>query len=107
MYKLDFRVIQNQGNRLKLKHLLLSLALSAETFHTPGPGAYSPERAPPVNGHRRAPSYSMGGRTRYRGVDAVPAPNRSVRLPREGPAPCSQRLTGVPLLLPAATLFPF
>lgn len=81
-----------------------TLTLPAETFHTPGPGAYSPERAPPVNGHRRAPSYSMGGRTRYRGVDAVPAPNRSVTQLRE--AVCSQRLIGVPLLLPAATLFP-
>lgn len=52
------------------------LTLTAERFHTPGPGAYSPERAPPVNAHRRAPSYTMGGRTRYRGVDAAPAPNR-------------------------------
>uniref|UniRef100_H3DIJ3 Outer dense fiber of sperm tails 3-like 2a n=1 Tax=Tetraodon nigroviridis TaxID=99883 RepID=H3DIJ3_TETNG len=49
---------------------------AAETFRdTPGPGAYSPEKAPPVNAHRRAPSYTMGGRTRYRGVDAAPAPN--------------------------------
>ncbi|TNM95258.1 hypothetical protein fugu_016341 [Takifugu bimaculatus] len=52
----------------------------AEPFHTPGPGAYSPEKAPPVNAHCRAPSYTMGGRTRYRGVDAVPAPNRLVTL---------------------------
>lgn len=56
------------------------LTLVAEPFNTPGPGAYSPERAPPVNAHCRAPSYTMGGRTRYRGVDAVPAPNRSVAL---------------------------
>ncbi|XP_018586981.1 outer dense fiber protein 3-like protein 2a isoform X1 [Scleropages formosus] len=46
------------------------------TFQTPGPGAYSPEAAPPLNNHQRPPSYTMGSRTRYRSVDAVPAPNR-------------------------------
>ncbi|XP_010884684.1 outer dense fiber protein 3-like protein 2a [Esox lucius] len=48
----------------------------AELFQTPGPGAYSPENAPPFNTHRRPPSYTIGSRTRYRIVDAVPAPNR-------------------------------
>lgn len=47
-----------------------------ELFQTPGPGAYSPEKAPPLNAHRRPPSYTIGARTRYRSVDAVPAPNR-------------------------------
>ncbi|CAG5866623.1 unnamed protein product [Menidia menidia] len=46
-----------------------------EQFQTPGPGAYSPERAPPLTPHRRPPSYTIGNRTRYRSVDAVPAPN--------------------------------
>ncbi|GLD47917.1 outer dense fiber protein 3-like protein 2 [Lates japonicus] len=46
-----------------------------ELFQTPGPGAYSPEKAPPLNAHRRPPSYTIGARTRYRSVDAVPAPN--------------------------------
>ncbi|KAM9842914.1 outer dense fiber protein 3-like protein 2a [Aulostomus maculatus] len=46
-----------------------------EVFQTPGPGAYSPEKAPPLNFHRRPPSYTIGNRTRYRSVDAVPAPN--------------------------------
>uniref|UniRef100_A0A3Q3G0B8 Outer dense fiber of sperm tails 3-like 2a n=1 Tax=Labrus bergylta TaxID=56723 RepID=A0A3Q3G0B8_9LABR len=49
---------------------------SSEVFQTPGPGAYSPEKAPPVNAHHRPPSYTIGSRTRYRSVDAVPAPNR-------------------------------
>ncbi|KAG9273765.1 outer dense fiber protein 3-like protein 2 [Astyanax mexicanus] len=49
--------------------------LSAGTFQTPGPGAYSPEKAPPLNGHRQPPSYTMAYRTRYRSVDAIPAPN--------------------------------
>ncbi|KAM9355343.1 outer dense fiber protein 3-like protein 2a [Pholidichthys leucotaenia] len=44
-------------------------------FQTPGPGAYSPEKAPPLNAHRRPPSYTIGLRTRYRSVDTVPAPN--------------------------------
>ncbi|KAM3594377.1 uncharacterized protein V6R79_006825 [Siganus canaliculatus] len=46
-----------------------------EQFQTPGPGAYSPERAPPLGAHQRPPSYTIGTRTRYRSVDAVPAPN--------------------------------
>ncbi|XP_023653808.2 outer dense fiber protein 3-like protein 2a [Paramormyrops kingsleyae] len=49
---------------------------SAGTLQTPGPGTYSPERAPPVNNHRRPPSYTMGSRTRYRSIDSVPAPNQ-------------------------------
>ncbi|XP_020784541.1 outer dense fiber protein 3-like protein 2a [Boleophthalmus pectinirostris] len=49
-----------------------------EQSQTPGPGTYSPERAPPVNAHRRFPSYTMSTRTRYRTVDDVPAPNSYV-----------------------------
>uniref|UniRef100_A0A8D2IXL5 Outer dense fiber of sperm tails 3 like 2 n=1 Tax=Varanus komodoensis TaxID=61221 RepID=A0A8D2IXL5_VARKO len=41
---------------------------------TPGPGTYSPERAPPPS-QRRPPSFSMGARTKPRRVDATPAPN--------------------------------
>lgn len=80
------------------------LTLVAEPFQTPGPGAYSPERAPPVNAHCRAPSYTIGGRTRYRGVDAVPAPNRLVALPTAavGNPAADSRL----VLHSAATLFP-
>eukprot|EP00064_Thunnus_orientalis_P010549 superscaffoldBa00001441_g10575 len=48
---------------------------TGEPFQTPGPGAYSPEKAPPLNSHRRPPSYTISTRTRYRSVDAVPAPN--------------------------------
>ncbi|XP_069073168.1 protein CIMAP1D isoform X1 [Pleurodeles waltl] len=45
----------------------------------PGPGVYSPEKAPVLT-HQRPPSYTMGTRTRYRVVDPVPAPN-SYHLP--------------------------
>ncbi|XP_059209862.1 outer dense fiber protein 3-like protein 2a [Centropristis striata] len=47
----------------------------ANTFQTPGPGAYSPEKAPPLNAQRRPPSYTISSRTRYRSTDAIPAPN--------------------------------
>ena len=49
---------------------------TGEKFQTPGPGAYSPEKAPPLNSDHRAPAFIMGARTRYRRVDAGPAPNR-------------------------------
>ncbi|XP_076013872.1 outer dense fiber protein 3-like protein 2a [Genypterus blacodes] len=48
---------------------------SAGLSQTPGPGAYSPEKAPPLNAHQRPPSYTISHRTRYRTMDAVPAPN--------------------------------
>ncbi|XP_057714565.1 outer dense fiber protein 3-like protein 2a [Corythoichthys intestinalis] len=49
-----------------------------DKFQTPGPGAYSPEKAPPLNAQHRSPAYTIGTRTRYRSVDAVPAPNSYV-----------------------------
>ncbi|XP_077395096.1 outer dense fiber protein 3-like protein 2a [Festucalex cinctus] len=52
-----------------------------DKLQTPGPGAYSPEKAPPLNTQRRPPAYTIGTRTRYRSVDAVPAPN-SYMLPK-------------------------
>lgn len=39
--------------------------LIADTFKTPGPGTYRPEKVHP-QGERHAPTYSMGSRTRYR-----------------------------------------
>lgn len=56
-----------------------------ELFHTPGPGAYSPEKAPPSNLQRRPPSYTMGSRTHYRSTDSVPAPNKYCLPPLIGP----------------------
>ncbi|KAM4624882.1 outer dense fiber protein 3-like protein 2a [Polymixia lowei] len=49
---------------------------AGDLFQTPGPGAYSPEKAPPLNSHHRPPAYTISNRTRYRSVDPVPAPNR-------------------------------
>lgn len=54
----------------------LPFMFTVELLPAPGPGAYSPENAPPLNAHHRPPSYTIGARTRYRAVDAVPAPNR-------------------------------
>ncbi|XP_068608456.1 outer dense fiber protein 3-like protein 2a [Brachionichthys hirsutus] len=48
---------------------------TGKLFQTPGPGAYSPEKAPPLNAHQRPRCYTIGTRTRYRSVDPVPAPN--------------------------------
>uniref|UniRef100_W5MEW1 Outer dense fiber of sperm tails 3-like 2a n=2 Tax=Lepisosteus oculatus TaxID=7918 RepID=W5MEW1_LEPOC len=55
---------------------MLGRARGSGHSQTPGPGAYSPEKAPPLNRQCRPPSYTMGSRTRYRTVDAVPPPNR-------------------------------
>uniref|UniRef100_H0WQ93 CIMAP1 family member D n=1 Tax=Otolemur garnettii TaxID=30611 RepID=H0WQ93_OTOGA len=42
---------------------------------TPGPGAYSPEKVPPVH-HRTAPAFTLGSRLRPKPLDtSVPAPN--------------------------------
>uniref|UniRef100_A0A3Q2Q1U4 CIMAP1 family member D n=1 Tax=Fundulus heteroclitus TaxID=8078 RepID=A0A3Q2Q1U4_FUNHE len=59
--------------------------LIEELSSTPGPGAYSPEKAPPCNLQRRPPSYTMGSRTRYRSADSVPAPNKYTLPPLLGP----------------------
>lgn len=58
-----------------LCHFWKTCLSPAHPFQTPGPGSYSPEKAPPLNWHRRPPSYTMAFRTRYRSVDTVPAPN--------------------------------
>lgn len=44
------------------------------TFKTPAPGTYSPEKVHP-QGERHAPVHSMGARTKYRKRDATPSPN--------------------------------
>ncbi|XP_029135845.2 outer dense fiber protein 3-like protein 2b [Labrus bergylta] len=56
-----------------------------ELLQTPGPGAYSPEKAPPCNLQRRPPSYTMSARTHYRSIDSVPAPNKYSLPPLMGP----------------------
>lgn len=50
------------------------------TFVTPSPYAYSPEKVHP-QGERHAPAYSMGARTRFRKRDQSPASN-SYTLPK-------------------------
>ncbi|XP_033820856.1 outer dense fiber protein 3-like protein 2b [Periophthalmus magnuspinnatus] len=56
-----------------------------ELLQTPGPGTYSPEKAPPCNLQRRPARYTMGSRTLYRTVDAVPSPNKYCLPPLLGP----------------------
>uniref|UniRef100_A0A671P1D1 Outer dense fiber protein 3-like protein 2 n=1 Tax=Sinocyclocheilus anshuiensis TaxID=1608454 RepID=A0A671P1D1_9TELE len=50
----------------------------ASIFSTPGPGAYSPEKASLCSIHRKLPSHTMGYRTQYRSVDTIPAPNKYI-----------------------------
>uniref|UniRef100_A0A3Q1F0J0 CIMAP1 family member D n=1 Tax=Acanthochromis polyacanthus TaxID=80966 RepID=A0A3Q1F0J0_9TELE len=79
---------------------MLGRMKAQKLFHTPGPGAYSPEKAPPCNLQRRPPSYTMGARTHYRSTDAVPAPNKYSLPPLMGsqipnkPASASYTMSG-------------
>lgn len=73
-----------------LHHMVLMVYITVfcsleELFQTPGPGAYSPEKAPSCNLQRRPPSYTMGSRTYYRSMDSVPAPNKYCLPPLLGP----------------------
>lgn len=52
-----------------------SFILPTDTFITPSPYAYSPEKVHP-QGERLAASYSMRARTRYRKRDQQPAANK-------------------------------
>ncbi|KAL7876497.1 hypothetical protein AOLI_G00114600 [Acnodon oligacanthus] len=76
LYHVDAKVTRFGRDGTPSYSMLGRKKLSGDTFQTPGPGAYSPEKAPPLNGHRQPPSYTMAFRTRYRSRDAIPAPNR-------------------------------
>ncbi|XP_076828174.1 outer dense fiber protein 3-like protein 2a [Brachyhypopomus gauderio] len=76
LYHVDSRITRFGRDGTPSYSMLGRTKPGAETFQTPGPGAYSPEKAPPLNNHRQPPSYTMAFRTRYRSLDSVPAPNR-------------------------------
>lgn len=67
------------GNDGTPKYSILGRQKDPNTFVTPSPYAYSPEKCHP-QGERHAAVYSMGARTRYRKRDQQPAPN-SYNLP--------------------------
>ncbi|KAG9328489.1 hypothetical protein JZ751_013711 [Albula glossodonta] len=75
-YQIDAKLTRFGRDGTPSYSILGRMKNSAGLFQTPGPGAYSPEAAPPLNSHRRPPSYTIGSRTSYRSVDAVPAPNK-------------------------------
>ncbi|MBN3303200.1 OD3L2 protein, partial [Amia calva] len=75
-YHIDAKMTRFGRDGTPAYSMLGRVRSSVAMFQTPGPGAYSPESAPPLNRQRRPPSYTMGSRTRYRSTDAVPAPNR-------------------------------
>ncbi|KAL4000412.1 CDP-diacylglycerolhypothetical proteininositol 3-phosphatidyltransferase [Sarotherodon galilaeus] len=105
-YHIDARITRFGKDGTPAYSMLGKVKAQKELFHTPGPGAYSPERAPPCNLQHRPPSYTMGSRTHYRSVDSVPAPNNasytisgclSIGGPSEDlaktPAPCKYNST--------------
>ncbi|EDV19764.1 uncharacterized protein TRIADDRAFT_33050 [Trichoplax adhaerens] len=47
---------------------------TTSSFQTPAPGAYSPEKVPPMR-EKRPAAYSFGSRTNYRSTNSTPAPN--------------------------------
>ncbi|XP_037104665.1 outer dense fiber protein 3-like protein 2b [Syngnathus acus] len=75
-YHIDAKMTRLGRDGTPAYSMLGRTKLQKEPFHTPGPGAYSPEKAPPCNLQRRPPSYTMGCRTHYRTTDSVPAPNK-------------------------------
>lgn len=64
---------------------LTPVCVLEQQFQTPGPGTYSPERAPPCNLQRRPPCFTMRSRTQCRRTDSVPAPNKYCLPPVMGP----------------------
>ncbi|KAM9762616.1 outer dense fiber protein 3-like protein 2b [Menidia menidia] len=85
LYCVDAKMTRFGKDGIPAFSILGRLKPQKELLHTPGPGAYSPEKAPPCNLQRRPPSYTMGTRTQYRSVDPVPAPNRYCLPPVLGP----------------------
>ncbi|XP_054645318.1 outer dense fiber protein 3-like protein 2b isoform X1 [Dunckerocampus dactyliophorus] len=75
-YHVDAKVTRLGRDGAPAYSILGRAKAQKELFQTPGPGSYSPEKAPPCNLQRRPPSYTMGVRTHYRAVDSVPAPNK-------------------------------
>lgn len=65
--------------------LTTAVCVSEQQVQTPGPGTYSPEKAPPCNLQRRPPCFTMRSRTQYRSSDSVPAPNKYCLPPVMGP----------------------
>ncbi|KAM6921060.1 outer dense fiber protein 3-like protein 2b [Xenentodon cancila] len=84
-YQVDAKITRFGKDGTPSYSMLGRMKVQKELFHTPGPGAYSPEKAPPCSLQRKAPSYTMGFRTHYRTVDHVPAPNKYHLPPLLGP----------------------
>ncbi|XP_008335040.1 outer dense fiber protein 3-like protein 2b [Cynoglossus semilaevis] len=84
-YYVDAKITRFGKDGTPAYSMLSRIKRQKDLFQTPGPGAYSPEKAPPCNLQRRPPSYTMGTRTHYRSMDAVPAPNKYHLPPLMGP----------------------
>ncbi|XP_077389983.1 outer dense fiber protein 3-like protein 2b isoform X2 [Festucalex cinctus] len=75
-YHIDAKMTRLGRDGTPAYSMLGRTKVQKELFRTPGPGTYSPEKAPPCNLQRRPPSYTIGCRTQYRTMDSVPAPNK-------------------------------
>ncbi|XP_029938597.1 outer dense fiber protein 3-like protein 2b [Salarias fasciatus] len=84
-YHIDAKITRFGKDGTPAHSMLGRVKAQKELFHTPGPGAYSPEKALPCSLQRRPPSYTMGARTHYRSIDSVPAPNKYCLPPLMGP----------------------
>nr|XP_020462731.1 outer dense fiber protein 3-like protein 2 isoform X1 [Monopterus albus] len=85
LYHVDAKITRFGKDGTPAYSMLGRMKTQKELFQTPGPGAHSPEKTPPCNLQRRAPSYTMGSRTNYRTIDSVPAPNKYSLPPVMGP----------------------
>ncbi|XP_076009393.1 outer dense fiber protein 3-like protein 2b [Genypterus blacodes] len=100
-YRVDAKMTRHGRDGTPAYSMLGRLKPTKELFQTPGPGAYSPERAPPSSLQRKAPCFTMGSRTLYRSVDSVPAPNKYCLPPLLGhqipnkPASASYSMSGI------------
>ncbi|XP_038572916.1 outer dense fiber protein 3-like protein 2b [Micropterus salmoides] len=99
-YHIDAKITRFGRDGTPAYSMLGRIKAQRELFQTPGPGAYSPEKAPPCNLQRRPPSYTMSSRTHYRSIDSVPAPNKYCLPPLMGsqvpnkPASASYTMSG-------------
>ncbi|TWW57861.1 outer dense fiber protein 3-like protein 2b [Takifugu rubripes] len=84
-YHIDARMTRFGRDGTPAYSMLGRIKSKKQQFQTPGPGTYSPERAPPCNLQRRPPCFTMRSRTQYRSTDSVPAPNKYCLPPVMGP----------------------
>uniref|UniRef100_H3DDC8 CIMAP1 family member D n=2 Tax=Tetraodon nigroviridis TaxID=99883 RepID=H3DDC8_TETNG len=84
-YHIDAKMTRFGRDGTPAYSMLGRIQSKKQQVQTPGPGTYSPEKAPPCNLQRRPPCFTMRSRTQYRSSDSVPAPNKYCLPPVMGP----------------------